>query len=52
MHVQSFAVAEAGEGTPGDLQDGRYWLSPLVLDLVVSKASLDHFHGRTVSGKL
>lgn len=36
MHVQSFAVAEAGEGSPGDLQDGRYWLSPLVLDLVAN----------------
>lgn len=34
MDVQLFAVAEAGDGPPGDLQDRRCWLRTLVLDLV------------------
>lgn len=34
MHVQSFAVAEAGEGSPGDQHDGRYDGSLLVPGLV------------------
>lgn len=31
MDAQWFAVAER---SPGDVQDGRYWFSPRVLELV------------------
>ena len=40
MDVQSFAVAEAGEGFPEDQHGGRYYRSLLVPDLVVKSLLL------------